>query len=123
MLLAMAALYVYEADAAEVVAAAVGLALELHDSCFYGGDYYQAERNLEEVILLENFMEDDGEPFFQSQPVGTICLRVNGFVEARERLATVPGLRAVDSVQRHRSASASRACTRRRGLKYRSELR
>jgi hypothetical protein len=73
------------------------LRLELHDSSFYGGDYYRAERNLNEIILLENFMDEDGEPFFQAQPVGTICLQVIGFEQARERLATVPGLRAVDA--------------------------
>ncbi len=91
-------LYVYEggtlAQAAEVVGRVIGLSLELHDSSFYGGDYYRAQRNLDEVIVLENYTEDDGEPFFQAQPVGALCVQVTGFDEARQRLAPVPGLRA-----------------------------
>jgi hypothetical protein len=60
------ALYVYDggsvADAAEAVGRAIGLPLELHDSSYYGGDYYRVERALDQVIVLENYVEDDGEP-------------------------------------------------------------
>lgn len=95
----MDALFVYEggtlAEAADAVGTAIGMPLELRDSNFYGGDYYVARRDMDEVILLENHVEDDGEPFFQTQPVGAICVQVDGFHAARGRLASVPGLRRV----------------------------
>jgi hypothetical protein len=96
---AVDALFVYEggtlAEAADAVGTAIGMPLELRDSNFYGGDYYVARRDMDEVILLENHVEDDGEPFFQTQPVGAICVQVDGFHAARGRLASVPGLRRV----------------------------
>jgi hypothetical protein len=97
MLLAVDALYVYEggtlSEAADAVGSAIGVPLELHDSSFYGDDYYVARRDEDEVIMLENFLEEDGEPFFQTQPVGAICVQVSGFDDARVRLASVPALR------------------------------
>jgi hypothetical protein len=97
MLVAVDALYVYEgetlSEAAHVVGNAIGVPLELRDSSFYGGDHYVARRDFDEVMLLENHLEDDDEPFFQTQPVGAICVHISGFDEARGRLASVPGLR------------------------------
>ena len=97
MLVAVDALYVYDggtlAEAADAVGSAIGVPLQLHDSSFYGADYYVAQRDLDEGILLENYLEDDDEPFFRTQPVGAICVQVSGFDEARGRLAAVPGLR------------------------------
>lgn len=98
MLLLVEALYVYDGsfeEAAAAVGDALGVRLEPHDSSYFGGDYYRASHDLDEVILLENFMDDDDEPFFLTQPVGATCLRVSGFEGGRERLAQVPGLRVV----------------------------
>ena len=96
----METLYIYEggtaAEAAAVVGEAIGVPLELRNSSYYGGDYYRAGRELDQVILLENYMEDDDEPFFQAQPVGAICVQVIGFAESRGRLEQVRGLRAAD---------------------------
>ena len=93
----MEALYVFEegdaAEAAAAVGAAIGLELELRDSSFFGGDYYAVTRELDEAIVLENYMEDDGEPFFPTQPVGAVCAQVTGFDDARARLDAMPGLR------------------------------
>jgi hypothetical protein len=93
------ALFVYDggtlADAADAVANAIGVSLELHDSSFYGGDYYAAHHDLGEVVLLENHMEDDGEPFFPTQPVGAICVQVIGFDDVRAELAGIAELRPV----------------------------
>jgi hypothetical protein len=100
MLLVVETLYVYEGtveEAAVAVGEALRVRLELRDSSYFGGDYYRAEQGVDQVILLENYMEDDNEPFFETQPVGAICVRVSGFDEARELLARVPGLRAVDA--------------------------
>ncbi|MDP8968243.1 MAG: hypothetical protein M3N04_06565 [Actinomycetota bacterium] len=93
----METLYVWEhgtaAAAAGAVGEALGLELELRDSSFYGGDYFTVERDLEQVIVLENYVEDDGEPFFPGAPVGAVCVEVSGFSEAHARLACVNGLR------------------------------
>jgi hypothetical protein len=97
ILAAVDELYVYDggtlAEAADAVASAIGMPLLLRDSSFYGGDYYVAQRDPDEAILLKNYLEDDDEPFFQTQPVGAICVQVSGFDDARARLAAVPGLR------------------------------
>lgn len=93
----METLYVWEhgtvAAAADAVGEALQLQLQLHDSCFYGGDYFRASRDLDQVIVLENFVEDDGEPFFAGAPVGAVCVEVSGFSDAEARIACVDGLR------------------------------
>ena len=40
-------------------------------------------------------MEDDGEPFFPTQPVGAICVQVIGFDKVRAALAGTAELRPV----------------------------
>ncbi len=101
MLRGVDSLYVYDAgtaaDAAAAVGDALGLRLELRTSSYYGGDYYRAERDVDQVIVLENYVEDDDEPFFQSQPVGAICVQVSGFAEAHQRLRHVRGLQRADA--------------------------
>ena len=95
----MKALFAYDggtlADAADAVANAIGVSPELHDSSFCGGDDYAARRDPDQVVLLENYMEEDGEPFFPTQPVGAICVQVIGFDEVRAELAGIAELRAV----------------------------
>jgi hypothetical protein len=92
-------LYVWEAsasalDAVHAVSEALTIEIELRDSSFYGGDYFRGKQR-DDVILLANYMEDDGEPFFKAQPVGTVCLQLSPQPGDRERLAAVPGLRLV----------------------------
>ena len=97
----METLYVYRlgeaVDAAEAAGDALGLQPELRNSSYYGGNCYRVGGELGQVIVLENSMEDDDEPLFETQPVGTICVQVSGFAEARERLEQVPGLEPVDA--------------------------
>ena len=40
-------------------------------------------------------MEEDGEPFFPTQPVGAICVQVIGFDKVRAALAGTAELRPV----------------------------
>lgn len=93
------ALYVSCANSVAEVAAAigdtVGVPLELHDSSYYGGDYYRAGDGPDQVIVLENYMEDDGQSFFSTLPVGAICVQVSGFGAARDGFAQIPELHLV----------------------------
>lgn len=92
----MDALYVWTQGAAAAAAAALGealgLQLERRDSSFYGGDYFTVSRDLSQIVVLENYVEDDGEPFFPGAAVGAVCVEVVGFSELQGRLAALPGL-------------------------------
>ncbi len=80
--------------ASRAVGRALGIELSAHDSSFYGGDHFHWSNGLAEVTILENYLEDDGEPFVDSQPVGVICVMVEAFPGVTERLAPVRELRA-----------------------------
>lgn len=88
----MEVLYVYEAgslaDAAETVGDALGLPLGLHDSSYYGGGYLMLARGVDQVSVLENYMEDDDEPLLPTQQVAAICVQVIGFADAHGRART-----------------------------------
>jgi hypothetical protein len=49
------------------------------------------------MVVLANSVKDDHEPVFPGQAIGSVCIRPDGFDEARERLAEVPGLRLVSA--------------------------
>jgi hypothetical protein len=79
-------------EAAQAVGRVLGIELELHDSSFYGGDYFRAADDGPSIIVLENFIEDDGEPFFLSLPVGASCVQVDAPPEVITRLDHLDGL-------------------------------
>ena len=75
---------------------AAGTCFDLHDSDYFGGDYYLA-RPAEgvEVRLLDNFTEDDGEPFAADFPDAAVLLSIDGQLSAEfeAALARVSALR------------------------------
>ncbi len=43
------------------IAAALGVTFALHDSFFFGGDYYLAKSDHLRISVQRNFVEDDGD--------------------------------------------------------------
>lgn len=73
-------------DAAAAIGHALGRTLALHDSSFYGGDYFLVELGGCEMRVIENFIEDDGEAFEPELPEGAIFVVADGLQGAEERV-------------------------------------
>jgi hypothetical protein len=73
-------------DAAARVGHALGVTLALHDSSFYGGDYFLAELDGCEIRVIENFMDDDGQAFEPELPEGAIVVVVDGLQSTAEHV-------------------------------------
>lgn len=61
-------------DAVVLLAPLLGITFELHDSSFYGGDYYLAEVTEGKVYVQPNLDLLDDEPFEHEWPVGQCLL-------------------------------------------------
>ncbi|MCA1671733.1 MAG: hypothetical protein ABR608_06925 [Pseudonocardiaceae bacterium] len=75
------------AAAADLIARAVGVEFELHDSGYHGGDYYRSKCfGSEEILVQDNFEDEEGylaEPNF---PEHHTLVYING---ASEKVARV----------------------------------
>lgn len=65
----------------------LGLALDAHESEYYGGDYFKTSGTDFSVVLQTNFMEDDGEPTEAEFPGATLLVFVNGDEAEVERMS------------------------------------
>jgi hypothetical protein len=71
------------AGAAKQVAEALSIELELRDSSFRGGDYYNWDGPLgEELIVQRNFRDAEGELEYPEFPEHQVLLQASAFEEA-----------------------------------------
>jgi hypothetical protein len=72
-------------DAAAAVGDALGGELAPRDSSYYCGDYFRANQSGCTVLVLQDCLEDDGEPLRPELPEGAIFVEIQGPTEADER--------------------------------------
>jgi hypothetical protein len=65
-------------EAKVAIESALGIELQCHDSDYRGGDYFRFDAADLELIVQENFVEDDGEPTEARFPSAPFLLYVDG---------------------------------------------
>jgi hypothetical protein len=66
-------------DAARILGEILDLEFVLHESDWYGGDYYRAGTEKRTARIIRNFIDDDGDAFELDWPNNQIVLYLEGW--------------------------------------------
>lgn len=72
--------------ARSVLEGIVGCKFAVHQSDYRGGDYFRCKVDSVEVVLQENFIEDDGEPTEAAFPSDKLLVYLDGPDDTVEKL-------------------------------------